>query len=178
MDNNRLNYKKILECEDFEYYFRFKRSNKNFNELWRMKSSARESLKEWLYAIQIDPEKADVIANACSELIENTIKYSLEKTFSYVSIRVEDKDIYIDTVNKSEPKPRENLKALIKRLENKKTSLEDLYIQKLTESVKRKNSELGLIKLLLETLGKLECIEEDTENTIHIKVYINADKIE
>jgi hypothetical protein len=170
-----LTYRELMDQNDFEYFFRFKKGQTNFDELWRMKSSARESLREWLMAVHTEPQNAEIIANASSELIENCIKYSLVDAFSFVYIHVEDRVINIETVNKTSEEQREKIKAFLEYINKREKKAAELYIEKISESLISGNSQLGLLKILMETNGSIELLENNTENDIvHLKVRMTA----
>ena len=52
---------------NFAYTFQFYKIEERFGKLWQMKTSARESLKDWLLASDISPQISGKCANACSE---------------------------------------------------------------------------------------------------------------
>ncbi len=67
-----------------------------------MKSLTRKSVREWLLIQDIDYVMSDNIANACSELIENCIKYSIENEESYEIIKIQKHRVIVETFNISE----------------------------------------------------------------------------
>ena len=88
----------FLTC-DFEYIFKFKKGEEKFDKLWQMKASARESLKDWLLVTDISPQISEICANACSELIENCIKYTQDETTAVVAIHATNTVITVETIN-------------------------------------------------------------------------------
>lgn len=171
MNNKIKTYKELLSFDDFEYYFRFKKMDDNFDSLWRMKSNAREALKEWILSIKHDTEKADVTSNACGELVENCIKYSQRDTYAFVFIHVTDNTITIQTLNKCTPEQKNATVEYIKFINSEDTPLEEIYIKKVTESLESGKSQLGLLKILMETKGTMEILD-DEDDIFHIKVTI------
>lgn len=169
----------LFKDEDFEYFFKFIKNDSNFNELWRMKSLARETLKEWLIATHLDVETAENCANACSELIENCIKFSLVDEYSYVLILVDNDKITVETINKSE---EEKIKILQKNFDcllNKDIDdITDMYITKLTENTTENSekSQLGIIKIKLETNADFQLVKRDEKNIVHIKLTMDTNK--
>ena len=66
----------LLKEVSFTYRYAFIKSENNFKDLWRLKTTTREALRAWLMAGKASGERGDAIAGACSELMENSIKYS------------------------------------------------------------------------------------------------------
>jgi hypothetical protein len=163
-----------IEDNQFEYYFRFKKTGGNFDKLWRMKGSARQSLREWLLAIHTMPKMAEVIANSAGELIENCIKYSDMNTFSFVSIRVDGNVVKMETGNKADPELTKSILQLIDQVRMKKQTLAEIYVEKIKECLTTGKSQLGLIKILLETNGALELLPEEDQHNVHIKVTVTV----
>ena len=142
-----------------------------------MKSSARESLKDWLLASSVTPKIAETCANACSELIENCIKYAQNYTRAGVLIHVnqpdaaEKADIIVETFNRSDPSHRECLSEAIAAI-NQTGDLKMLFVQKLLNP-SYGQSHLGLVKLMLETKGRMEFLP--AENHIaHVRLRMEA----
>ncbi len=154
------------ETRDFEYYFRFKKLPENFEELWRMKSSARESLKEWLVAVKAGFKTAEVIANSASELIENCIKYSVINTFSSIYISVMDGFVRIETVNTASDNNKKVLTQFIEIINSQKESLASLFLKKIMDYAENITSQIGLIKIMMESRGVIRLIDNSKENDI------------
>ena len=95
---------------DFAYSFKFKKAETQFERLWTMKASARESLKDWLIVSNIAPTIAENCANACSELIENCVKYTEDGSFATVFIHVLENTIIVETLNGADKQHRNALK--------------------------------------------------------------------
>lgn len=167
-----IRYDELENKRDFEYYFRFKKEKDNFDDLWRMKSTAREALKEWLVAIHSDLKQAEDIANGCSELIENTIKYSAVSTNAFVVIKSYDGKVVVETVNKSEPDQYRTVRDFIEYINKGDKKLEELYIERITMSITTGGSQLGILKVMMETHGSFELIDQEEENVVHLKLTV------
>jgi len=160
------------KARDFSYFFQFKKLDDNFDKLWRMKSSARDTLKEWLLTIPYDAETSSTIANACSELIENCIKYSSNNTSSLVEIFVYKEYIFIETSNYSDKAQIQEFKRCLQGIHENKGNLPRLYIKKLENSQYSGFSQLGLIKILMETHGEFKLLNEHKKNLLHTQLKI------
>lgn len=172
---NRLNYSELKTRNDFEYFFRFKKFNNNFEVLWRMKSSARESLREWLTAIDASPKNSEVISNAASELIENCIKYSKVESYSFVYIRVDGNKIGIETMNKATPDQKRELDYFMKSIKESDLSVTEIYIKKMIESINNKKSQLGILRIMMETEGTVDVVEDNDKDVVHFSVLMEVD---
>ncbi len=157
---------------DFVYSFRFKKIDEQFDQLWTMKASARESLKDWLVISDIPPRTAEICANACSELIENSIKYTPNGSIAAVSIHVRDNEIIVETINPAEQEHIEELNQSLEALHTAPDSRE-VFVDKLMHPIEGK-SQLGLIKIVVETEGALELVKCDDDHTIHMELKIKA----
>ncbi len=157
---------------DFVYSFRFKKIDEQFDQLWTMKASARESLKDWLVISDIPPRTAEICANACSELIENNIKYTPNGSIATVSIYVLDNEITVETIN---PAEQEYIEELSQSLETLRTASDprEVFVDKLMHPTEGK-SQLGLIKIVVETEGTLELVKCDDGQTIHMELKMKA----
>ncbi len=167
-----LQYRDLMDLEEFEYFFRFKKESDNFEELWRMKSTAREALNEWLIGIHISVSVSEIIANAASELIENCIKYSIIGASSFVLIHVFKKVITIETVNIAEADQKESVVNFIDYINNSNKPTSEIYLEKITESITSNKSQLGLLKIKMETDGEVSICKtiQDKENVVHLCV--------
>lgn len=158
---------------DFRYVFKFRNRADHFEKLWQMKISARESLDDWLLVSDITPHTAEVCANACSELIENCIKYSLENAISVVAIHVTDRDIVIETINSTKPDHLSELADAVKMLDIADDP-KQVFIQKLMNPVAGK-SHLGLSKIVVETKGSLSLVPHEEAGVVHVKLKMQAE---
>ncbi len=169
-----LNYKELYEEKDFEYFFRFKRTENNFTELWRMKSAARESLKEWLLSMHVNPLISEAVSNASSELIENCIKYSVLDAYSFVLINVFERNIFIETVNKAGQEQISGIKEILNYITGSNKTINDVYIERIRQSCMVGKSQLGLVKIILETKGNIMIIDEKDNDIIHLRIKIEV----
>lgn len=166
----------IHKDSEFAYSFKFRKNGGNFNDLWAMKSSARESLRDWLIAWIFSPKTADTCANACSEMIENCIKFSLVDSMSSVSILIQDTSIIIETVNKAVKEHRECLVTMLKAIEESGNP-RAMFADKLLKSTKGK-SHLGILKILMETRGTLQISEKQDFEFIRVRLEIASKNLE
>ena len=160
---------------DFEYMFQFYKINAHFDQLWQMKSSARESLKDWLVASNVSPKVAETCANACSELIENCVKYTREHTRAGVAIHVDKTHITVETCNIAEPEDCRSLRHSIAALQAA-NDVKQLFIEKLLKQSEG-SGHLGLVKIALETKGRLELLKEQAEQAeqaVHVRLHMEA----
>lgn len=158
---------------DFAYSFKFRRIEERFDKLWEMKVSARESLEDWLMVSDIPPRTAEVCANACSELIENSIKYARNDSVATVLIRVIENSITVETSNAAEKAHRDALHQALAELKTAPAP-KQLFVKKLLNPLEGK-SQLGLIKIVMETRGILECLPSENEEMIRIRLRMNAE---
>ncbi len=157
---------------DFEYSFKFMKAKGNFNKLWQMKSIARQSLKEWLMVADMSPKMSEICANACSELIENCIKYSKNSSIAAVSIKAKDENVVVETINTAEKVQKDTIIESIDKL-NAASDPKYLFAESLLNPVEGK-SQLGLMKILMETKGIIELIQEPDEEVVHVKLIMKA----
>ncbi len=172
MEISNLQYKDLLNLEEFEYFFRFKKENDNFEELWKMKSTAREALNSWLMGIRVSESIAEVISNTASELIENCIKYSIIGTSSFVLIFVCKNIITIETINLAEADHKSNVVDFINYINSSEKTTAEIYLEKITEATATNESRLGLLKIKMETDGLVNLCRtiKDEKNVVHLYV--------
>ena len=157
---------------DFRYVFKFRNRKDHFEKLWNMKISARESLDDWLLVSDVPPHLAEICANACSEMIENCIKYSGDDSMTVVAIHVTNTTIMIETVNTTNPEHAAELRKSLDMLEAADDP-KQVFVQKLLNPVQGK-SRLGLIKIVMETKGTLRVIPHAEDDIAHVKLCMNA----
>ncbi len=163
---------KFSSRNEFEYFFRFTKLADNFEKLWRMKSLARESLREWLVANDVEQTISENTANACSELIENSIKYGLQDEESLVLIGIKKPLITIETLNKSTVEQKNLLGDFINEVTHSEKKIAELYLEKVQKAILSNESQLGLVKIMMETEGTVELVAHDEENIAHVKIEI------
>jgi anti-sigma regulatory factor (Ser/Thr protein kinase) len=161
-----------VDDSEFAYIFKFRKTYTNFNDLWAMKSSARESLRDWMIAWVCDPKTAENSANACSELIENCIKFSLVDTVSTVRIRIREKSIVVETANRSNALNRETIREMIDKVRD----MEDLrgYFARTLLTRTPGKSQLGIIKIIMETQGVISFSQGPEEGDVRVRLEIDA----
>lgn len=157
---------------DFAYSFKFRRIEERFDKLWEMKVSARESLADWLIVSDIPPRAAEICANACSELIENTIKYARNGSIATVLIHFIDNTITVETCNAAENEHIEALRHSLAALAAAPDP-KQLFVEKLLNPAEGE-SRLGLIKIVMETKGTLECLPAEDANVMRIRLRMQA----
>ncbi|MFH1156548.1 MAG: hypothetical protein V1793_22315 [Pseudomonadota bacterium] len=161
-----------VENSEFAYIFKFKKTDANFNDLWAMKSSARESLRDWLIAWVCDPKTAENCANACSELIENCIKFSIVDTVSTVLIRINEASIVVETRNMAD---EHNLR-MVQNMIQKLATIDDLreYFAQTLLTPNRGKSQLGILKIIMETKGAISFVNSSDDRAVHIRLEIDS----
>ncbi len=112
-------------------------------------------------------------ANACSELIENCVKFSKNDSTAVVSINVSDRSITVETINKAEKEHRETVSKEIEAL-NAASDPRQVFAEKLLNPAEGK-SQLGIIKISMETKGKLELVQEPDEEVVRMKLEMKAE---
>ncbi len=162
---------------EFEYFVKFKKMTENFDQLWSMKSLSRENIRNWLKNNNIEYNICDNVANACSELIENTIKYGKINEEIFVLINIVEKKIIIETLNKSTIQQKESFTKYLENLSRELPDLTDLYLKRIQNSVITGISQLGLVKIMLETGGKIELLDKNLDEVVHLKVTIGEKDI-
>lgn len=158
---------------DFAYSFKFRRVGERFDKLWEMKVSARESLEDWLVVSDVPPRTAEICANACSELIENSIKYAQNGSIATVLIHVLNNTITVETSNTAEKAHRDALSLCLTELDTTPDP-KQLFVEKLLNPVGGE-SHVGLIKIVMETKGTLECIPSEDTDMIRIRLCMKAE---
>ncbi len=153
-----------------EYSFRFRKTEEHFNELWTMKSSFREHVQDWFTVAEVHPRISEICANACSELFGNCIKYTRSRTIATVRIYVTDRSILVETINEAEQEERDTLRELLDTL-HATPDPKSLGIDDLIHPVKGK-SQAGLTKIVMETKGTLELMEEEDQEVVHVKLHM------
>lgn len=156
--------------ENLGYCLNFRRDEERFNELWGMKTHVRESVKDWLVASNVRSRISEVCANACSELLENCIKYTRNGSVAAVSVHLTEQTIIVETINSAYD---EHIKVLRKSLDMlyATSELKRLFVENLLNP----DSHLGLIRVMLETKGTLELMKEKEQEIVHLKLHVKKD---
>ena len=155
------------------FQYNFIKNQKNFNNLWKMKSNTRECIKEWLSSTNINNIIVETSSNACSELIENCIKYSIDNKLCRLQISIINNSIIIETINSAEVVNKTKILETLNLIDNNKNNLTKIYIDKLRLSAKYEKSELGFIKIMMETNGKIVVQNKDNNEEVHLILEIS-----
>ncbi len=158
---------------DAEFFLRFQKLADNFDELWEKKSIARQSIYEWLIKQHIESDISKNIIHACSELIENCIKYSQENEEFFLLLKILDKGLLIESLNISTHNQKQKLIDYLRQLSQESVSLPVLYSNRIKESVHIEASQLGIISIMIETGSQFELVDEEKENVVHVRLTIN-----
>lgn len=166
-----------LNKNDYTTFFKFIKLTDNFEELWKLKTTARQVLRDWLRSMSFERDISELVSNASCELMENIIKFSKADESAFIVVEVFDQSsISIDTYNKSELFFREKLISFLDGLHKEQKQIEDLYLDRLREAVFSTESRLGIIKILLETGGRVELVDEEDEEMVHIRFMVDVNK--
>lgn len=176
MKTEKLSYQEILNYNDFEYFFRFVKDAHNFKQLWKMKSTARYALKDWLITVNKNPIVSETLSNACSELIENAIKYSLEDTYTFIFSHQSKNMIHIDTINMCTKEQKLYAMNFLDELVANQGNLEQIYVQKIMDVENSNKGQFGLLKILMETKGNIVLLD-DEPNVFHIRLEADMNQL-
>jgi hypothetical protein len=137
-----------------------------FGPRWKYIACARSFIQNFLAISIVDQAKADKIAMAASELLENAVKYaSGEDTHISVNVSPKTEKISVRVTNQANPSSVETLKQIYAKI-NKGNAL-DSYVAQMKEAALRSDgkSMLGLARIRYETGGELSLkIEGNTVN--------------
>jgi hypothetical protein len=167
----------LNQNEEYEFVFRLRKTPENFYKLWAAKSSIRESLRDWLISTDVQSKGAELIANACGELIENVIKYSSPNFFSFIYNLVQGDIVTIETFNLSASEQSVFVRDYIEKITKSGISVAELYAKKIIGMQETDHYSLGLLKVLTETGGQLRYIDEERSDLVHIRLDINTNEI-
>ena len=156
--------------EDVGYRLKFRNAKERFHELWGMKAHVRENVKDWLVASNVQSRISEICATACSELLENCIKYTSNGAVAVVSVHLSDQTIIVETIN---PAHGDHIALLHESLDTLQAALEpkQLFVKHLLNPIAGK-SRLGLIRIVLETRGTLELVQEKEKEIVHLKLHV------
>lgn len=127
-----------------------------FGPRWKYIACARSFIQNFLAISIVDQTKADKIAMAASELLENAVKYaSAEGTHISVSVSPKTEKISVQVINIASSESIETLKRIYSKI-TKGNSL-DAYVSQMKEAALRSDgkSQLGLARIRYETGGDL-----------------------
>jgi hypothetical protein len=128
-----------------------------FGPRWKYIACARSFIQNFLAISIVDQTKADKIAMAASELLENAVKYaSGEDTHISVNVSPKTEKISVRVTNIATPESIETLKNVYTKI-TKGNSL-DAYVSQMKEAALRSDgkSQLGLARIRYETGGDLK----------------------
>ncbi len=150
-----------------------------FNPEWYYVSSI------WLFTNDIliqrlkNRRRAELISMSISELLENSVKYS-QKQFKEpspvarirLSIRQEEKKVFVNVENYADPNHIEILKEEMKSIQSAESR--EVFIQKLREAAVRDDgkSQLGLIRIIYEAKGKVTMKQEGLKVSMNVEFNI------
>jgi hypothetical protein len=154
-----------LESEESEGYIELK-----FGPRWKYIAVVRAFIQNFLAVSFADDARADKVAMAASELLENAVKYAIgEETRVKVGLSAKDGDVDISVSNKASPEAIAGLKAVWDAV----MAGDPLaaYIQMMREAATRSDgkSQLGLVRIRYETGGAMLLRVEGDLVTISLK---------
>ena len=156
--------------ENVGYRVSFRKTEERFDELWGLKARVRESVHDWLAASNVRLSISEVCANACSELLENCIKFTRNKSVAAISVSLTEQIIVVETINSTHGLHVEVLRQSLDAL-RAASDPQQLFINALLNSVEGQ-SRLGLIKIILETRGTLELVPQEEQEIVHLKLRV------
>jgi hypothetical protein len=127
-----------------------------FGPRWKYIACVRGFIQNFLAISIADQPKADKIAMAASELLENAVKYaSRDDTHIVIRVSPETEKISIDVENTADPQSINNLKAIYGKITQGDPL--QVYVAQMKEAALRNDgkSHLGLSRIRYETGGKL-----------------------
>lgn len=156
--------------ENLDYRLHFRKLEKRFDELWGMKAHVRESVHDWLTASNVSSRISEVCANACSELLENCIKYASNGSVITVVVSLAEQTIVVETMNSAHNEHRASLRQALNALQAS-SEPKQLFVHNLLYPVGGE-SHIGLIRLILETRGTLELVPEEDQELVHLQLRV------
>jgi hypothetical protein len=144
----------------------------NFGPRWKYISPARTFIQNFIALALSDQAKADGIAMAASELLENAVKYaSGDDTAIVVQAFPETKTIQVAVTNTATPEQAAELKKLYEKIMTGDPL--EAYITQMRESATRDDgkSQLGLARIRYEIGAAIDLkVTPDNHVTITIEV--------
>jgi hypothetical protein len=154
-----------LESEEGEGYIELK-----FGPRWKYIAVVRAFIQNFLAVSFADASRADKIAMAASELLENAVKYAIgEETRVKVGLSAKDGEVDIAVSNRADPEAIAGLKSVWKTAMTGDPLA--AYLQMMREAATRSDgkSQLGLVRIRYETGGAMELRTEGDLVTIALK---------
>ncbi|MBN2535532.1 MAG: ATP-binding protein [Spirochaetales bacterium] len=142
-----------------------------FGPRWKYIACARSFIQNFLAISIVDQTKADKIAMAASELLENAVKYaSGEDTHISVNVSPKTEKISVQVTNIATPESIKNLEKVYDKI-SRGNSL-DAYVSQMKEAALRSDgkSQLGLARIRYETGGDLKM--EIEKNVVKVSIDI------
>jgi hypothetical protein len=142
-----------------------------FGPRWKYIACARSFIQNFLAISIEDKAKADKIALAASELLENAVKYAnSETTMILVKVNPAAERIKVEVENEASPEHILELKKIFSRLKDG-TALE-VYVNMMKAAALRQDgkSQLGLARIQFEIGGEL--VLGITDNTVKMSIEI------
>jgi len=144
-----------------------------FGPRWKYIAAARGFIQNFIAISIEDKGKADKIAMAASELLENAVKYaSGEETQLFVYVFPETGGIKIAVINQATPKAAETLTEIYKKISQKPPM--EAYIEQMKEAATREDgkSQLGLARIRYEAAAEIDLSVSDNSE-IQITLSVN-----
>ncbi|GAB6088530.1 ATP-binding protein [Spirochaeta dissipatitropha] len=148
-----------------------------FGPCWKYISVTRSYVQNFIAVGLAGQVKADKIAMAVSELLENAVKYSAgDDTRVRLEVKPEDGKIVVAVSNKTEPGREEELRAIYKRV-NSGDPLQ-VYIEMMREATVRTDgkSQLGLARIRHEVGADIQLdISDDHVVTVRLDIDVEME---
>jgi hypothetical protein len=139
-----------------------------------MITSARRFVGDFVSSHFGDPEAASRVALTIHELLENTLKYSMDGQ-AQLDVALADADgqkwIEVRATNRAEPERVAELRRRIEALRGAEDRME-LYVSVMRQTAQREGSGLGLARIVAEGEMDLACTVDGDEVTVKaVKAY-------
>jgi len=143
-----------------------------FGPRWKYIACVRGFIQNFLAISIVDQTKADKIAMAASELLENAVKYaSRDDTHILIRVMPETQRISITVENSADPESIQTLKEIYAKITQGDPL--QVYISQMKEAALRSDgkSHLGLARIRYETGGQLSLKIDN--HTVILSIVIN-----
>ncbi len=142
-----------------------------FGPRWKYIACARSFIQNFLAISIEDKVKADKIAMAASELLENAVKYaSSDTTDIYVNVDPHDEKIIVEVSNIASDNKIKELRVVFDKLKESNTL--EAYVSMMKVAALRQDgkSQLGLARIQYETAGELKLDIDGNKVTLSIDI--------
>lgn len=142
-----------------------------FGPRWKYIACARSFIQNFLAISIEDKVKADKIAMAASELLENAVKYANNDTTDiYVNVDPHDEKIIVEVSNIASDDKIKELRVVFDKL--KKGNTLKVYVSMMKAAALRQDgkSQLGLARIQHETAGELKLDIDGNKVTLSIDI--------